>query len=230
MRNKKYWEKELGAKWTIKLASILRDPYMEKLMNFLDVQFAMHQILPSERKDLFKTFKLLPFDKIKCVIIVGPEFSFNPYYNGLPYSEKFINVHPNRALCTIESTLDVEYGFNANFDYSMEHLVEQGVFFFNTALSTTRINYFDHVRPWNKFTNAVIEVLSKELIGVPVIIWGDSFPAYKDYFKNQNVYHCEDPGKAALEYREWICSNFKEIDQELININGEHSTINWFEN
>ena len=72
--NKEYWMDQLGEGWTSKLRDTLRDPYMEKLMNFLSTEYAMNTVYP-KRENLFKAFKDCPWDKLKVVIVCKEPYS-----------------------------------------------------------------------------------------------------------------------------------------------------------
>ena len=57
MYGKSYWTEHLGEGWVEVLKPLLKDPYMEKLMNFLMVQYALEEVHPEDYKSLFKAFK-----------------------------------------------------------------------------------------------------------------------------------------------------------------------------
>ena len=74
--SKEFWVNQLGEGWTSKLRGILRDPYMEKLMKYIQIDYALNTVYP-EKKNLFRAFKACPFEKVK-IVILGQD----PYYNG----------------------------------------------------------------------------------------------------------------------------------------------------
>ena len=41
--SKEFWVNQLGEGWTSKLRGILRDPYMEKLMKYIQIQSQEHE-------------------------------------------------------------------------------------------------------------------------------------------------------------------------------------------
>ena len=74
--NKQFWVNKLGEGWALKLRDTLKDPYMQKLMEFLQTEYALNTVYP-EKKDVFKAFKACPWDDLK-IVILGQD----PYYNG----------------------------------------------------------------------------------------------------------------------------------------------------
>jgi uracil-DNA glycosylase len=228
MRNKAYWTEQLGEKWALNLKDILRDPYMNKLMDFVALEYAMRTIYPADQKDVFKSFKLCPWDDVK-VVIIGKEVGFHTGIFPLPYSDDYIHTFHNGSLNKISSCIEREYygGLNLDFDYSLEHWMQQGILFLNTAMTVERGKSGSHIKPWKKFYEAVIHQIKEYKPGTIFLLWGDEAMEQSDKLENQHVFSWESPHIASLERRDWNCPNFKQVDTLMEHLYGTGNTIKW---
>lgn len=228
MRNKAYWIDQLGEKWALNLKDILRDPYMDKLMDFITVEYAMNQIYPQYQEDVFNAFKMCPWNNVR-VVILGEEPHFTSGYEALAYSDKYIHAYHNGSLTKIRECIEKEYyeGFNLDFDYSLKPWARQGVLLLNRSL-TVRANLVEsHKKPWNKFFMSVIQSIIDYKPGTIFMIWGDQFDDIIPLLTNQHVFTWEHPRKALFEYRDWNCPNFKQVDKLMEHLYGDKIQISW---
>jgi len=228
MRNKQYWVEKLGEKWALNLKKILRDPYMEKLMNFVAVEYAMQTIYPIDQSKVFQSFKLCPWDNVR-IIIIGREPGYHTGIFPLPYSDSYIDSYHNGSLYKISSFIEEEYynGINFEFDYFFENWMKQGILFLNMSLTVKKEESGSHIRPWKKFHEAVIKSITDYKPGTIFFLWGEEAQYYADKLPNQHVFSWESPHIASLEKRDWKCPNFKQADKLIEHLYGTENKISW---
>jgi uracil DNA glycosylase len=107
-RTRQYWEKQLGEEWTSTLKDTLRDPYMDKLMNFISTEYAISNVFPINYEDLFLAFRLCSWDKIK-VVIIGEEPSRLTGTSSLAFGDSLIHSFTNPSLQKIQECIFDEY-------------------------------------------------------------------------------------------------------------------------
>lgn len=88
-RTKQYWVDKLGEEWAMRLKETLKSPYMDKLMNFLPMQYALQRVHPHEA-NIFKKLKQIPIEKIR-VVILTKEPGINASNFKLPYADSYID-------------------------------------------------------------------------------------------------------------------------------------------
>ena len=223
---KQFWTKELGLKWTLHLKDMLNTPYAEKLMGFINIEYAMANVKPS-RENLFKSFRLCPWENVK-VVIVGNEPHFVQDSNGLAYGAQFTSRFHTGELTNVATCIEKDYynGLNLDFDFSLESWAKQGVLLLNTSLSVRVPLKGSHKKPWGKFNSAVLNAINDYKPGTIFILWGKEARSLVPHIKDTNytlVYDC--PGEYYDKYRDWNCPNFKEADKILIDLYGE--SIKW---
>ena len=224
---KQFWTKELGAEWTMQLKETLRSPYIERLMGFLQTEYALNMVYPA-KEDVFKAFKLCPWDKLK-IVIMGQEPHLNGEANGLSYGDKNTVTFHTAVLGKIYDCIDREYHPDAlylDFDFTLEDWAKQGVFLLNTSLTTRAEKLNSHKKPWKKFISAVLNAINNYKPGTIFILWGKEAQLLIPYInKNNYILTYDHPVEYVSNFKDWHCPNFKEADKILIDLYGE--TINW---
>lgn len=228
-RNKAYWEKEIGVSWTKELTEILRDPYMNKLMDFVQIQYAMNTIYPIQKENIFNTFKLTSWDNLKVVIINDLQDSCNLIPNNLLFGEQHIHPHPNKSLMEIRSCLEKDYKkILLDFDTSLISWAKQGVLMLNQSLTFLENDYNSHLKPWNKFIQYVISHIAKNKPSTIFVLWGEYGKSFNFQLVNTNhVFSTESPIESIKKHQNWKSSNFKDVNILLNSLIGKEKKINW---
>lgn len=158
-------------------------PYYQKMSNFLEQEYQDKIIFPS-KENIFRCFKLCPYDKLK-VLIIGQD----PYYkkgqaNGLAFSvSKGIKLPP--SLKNIYQELHDDLGCQIAKHGELEKWAAQGVLLMNTCLSVEENKPLSHNKiGWDQFTLAIIKQVN--LIDRPLVIvlWGNNALKYERYLNN----------------------------------------------
>ena len=137
------------------------------------------KILPY-KENIFNAFKKCPYSKLKVIqISQDPYFNMKinkntgemePEANGLAFSvNEGLPVPPSlkNLIKEMQDDIGVEY---RSSDFS--NLASQGILFLNAALTVRQHMSNSHAKIWRKFTNWVIEQISKEKEGIVFILLG----------------------------------------------------------
>lgn len=221
---KQFWVDSLGKGWAMQLKDTLKSPYGNKLMEFLDVQYAMNKVYP--HKDyIFSPFKLCPWEDLKIVIIGdAPVTVGSP--NGLAYGNDENSMFFGPEVQKIYDCISKEYysdAINLEFDFTLRSWARQGVLMLNTSL--TRTNDTFHSKQWNKFINAVLNAINDHCPGTIFMLWGNYRNLKNSINKNNYVLEYDAIEDYIYTEKDWNCPNFKEANKILLNLNNE--VIKW---
>lgn len=228
-KNRVYWNELLGSEWTRALAPVLRDPYMEKLTGFIAIESAMNHVYPSE-DEIFKYFKLCPLENLKIVVMFKEPGIDSSIFPG-QLSDNYIDTYHHANLNSITDCIYRDYYLESeeNIFFPFEHCPDtwatQGVLILPTSLTTRMGNSGGHIKPWRKFTEAVINEIVENHPGTIFMLWGDEAIEYSKLLTNQHVFTWESPSAAVKANRDWHCNNFKSVDKLLNSLYGEKSNI-----
>lgn len=226
-RNKQFWEQQIGTKWTNVLTPLLRSEYVHELM--IKLRDAYDQKEPEifpKKLDLFKAFRLTPFEDVK-VIIIGQD----PYHNGRATGLAFANPiefhnKPSPALRRILKELP-----SLGSDCTLESWTKQGVLLLNTALTVERKNPGCHASIWSPFTAEVLRLMSENHSGLIFLLWGKHAQGLKKHINENLHYIIESEHPTAGVYSgnpQWDCNDcFIKTNTLLLGNNGVDAMIQW---
>jgi uracil-DNA glycosylase len=227
-KNKQYWIDKLGQGWAMALKDTLKSPYMDKLEEFLALEYATNKVQP-HGSNIYKYFKLCPREKLRMVIMFkepGVDTSIFPHNYSDSYIDELHNASLNKIFECIKEQYDDGNGLFLGFDHSFETWARQGVLILPTRL-TTRTGR-DHSKAWKTFVQAVIEDIKAYSPGTCFLLWGEEAQQYSEKLSyNQHVFSWESPVNAFKEDRPWECPNFKAVDKLLEYLHGKENNIQW---
>ncbi len=157
--------------WKQKLQSEFEKNYFIELTNFVKREYQSQQVFPPPSK-IFNAFDLCSFDKTR-VIILGQD----PYHDinqahGLCFSvPDGVRFPPSlqNIFKEIESDLDIKTPTSGN----LERWAKQGVLLLNATLTVRAHQAGSHQnKGWERFTDYVIQLLSKEKEHLVFLLWG----------------------------------------------------------
>jgi uracil DNA glycosylase len=209
--NKQYWLKELDS-WTYPLKDVLRSPYMDKLMNFVSLQYATQEIIPS-KKSLFRYFRMCQWQEVHVVVLVPSEATLVAYGNVI-YNGK---VHDYAEGPLISIIREVERrcynGLKLNFDYTLEDWGRQGILVLPLSLTYDKATGVAHKLQWNKFIQYVIQQLNDYRQGTIFLEWGTDLRLFKHW-----EFKAENPEVAFQKGYDWKF-DFPEVNKKLKELN-----------
>lgn len=182
-------------------------------------------------KDVFKAFKLCPYNKCR-VIFVGQD----PYpQRGVAQGVLFGNssdtpenkLSPSLQIIK-ESVINFEISHNLiTFDPSLESWAKQGILMINSALTTEVGKIGVHMMKWRPFMIAFLKQMSMTNPGIIYVLFGSQAQILEPYInKNNYVLKIEHPAYFARINKKMPYHIWKDINKILYDLYGEK--IEWF--
>lgn len=182
-------------------------------------------------KDVFKAFKLCPYNKCR-VIFVGQD----PYpQRGVAQGVLFGNssdtpedkLSPSLQVIK-ESVINFEIPHNLiTFDPTLESWAKQGILMINSALTTEVGKIGVHMMKWRPFMIAFLKQMSVLNPGIIYVLFGSQAQILEPYVnKNNYVLKIEHPAYFARTNKKMPYHIWKDINKILYDLHGER--IEWF--
>lgn len=182
-------------------------------------------------KDVFKAFKLCPYNKCR-VIFVGQD----PYpQRGVAQGVLFGNssdtpedkLSPSLQIIK-ESVINFEIPHNLiTFDPTLESWAKQGILMINSALTTEVGKIGVHMMKWRPFMVAFLKQMSMINPGIIYVLFGSQAQILEPYInKNNYVLKIEHPAYFARTNKKMPYHIWKDINKILYDLYGER--IEWF--
>lgn len=211
---------KLGDSWFEHLKGEFDKEYMTKLSEGLKKARAAKIIYPNP-DDIFKAFRLTPFEKIK-VVWLGQDPYHNGAANGLAFdcSEKEgDNLNPSWQ--KIMKQYDKEYPNHFAVDLldgNLKRWAEQGVFLLNVSLTVPRGEPGKHLKHWEPFTSKVLQLLLEDQTPKVFVCLGSWAKGIAQYVvPPHGLAEYEHPAAASYKGRDWNAEGiFEKINDFLI--------------
>jgi uracil-DNA glycosylase len=159
--------------WKAALTEEFEKPYFAEIRRFLQEEKAAGKIIYPPGSLIFNAFNSTPFEKVRVVILGQDPYHGASQAHGLCFSVQH-GVKPPPSLVNIYKELKDDVGFEIPKHGNLQKWTEQGVFLLNAMLTVEANQPASHQKKgWEKFTNAVIQKLSKERNGLIFILWGN---------------------------------------------------------
>jgi uracil-DNA glycosylase len=159
--------------WKKALQDEFQKPYFSEIKAFLIKEKEASKTVYPPGNLIFNAFNMVPFDKIKVVIIGQDPYHGEGEAHGLSFSvPKGVKIPPSLRNIYKELTNDIP-GFTAPKHGCLEEWAYQGVFLLNAFLTVVAKEPKSHEKiGWEKFTDAIIRKISEERNGVVFMFWG----------------------------------------------------------
>lgn len=199
---------------------VLREKYHYAIKNSI--------VLPPP-KLVFNAFNLVPFDKVK-IVILGQDPYHNieagiPQANGLAFSVS-PHITPPPSLKNIFKEINRDLGLPIPSSGDLTKWATQGVLLLNSLLSVEYKKALSHSSfGWETFTNRVIEILSLRREKLIFMLWGNYAKNKKHLIDTSRHYVLESPHPSPLARGFVGCGHFGEANRILAH-NGL-SSIDW---
>lgn len=159
--------------WKEKLADEFEQPYFKELSEFVRKEYQDEKVYPPP-KYVFRAFELCPFNEVKVVILGQDPYHGPRQANGLSFAVND-DVPLPPSLQNIFKEIESDLGEplkHTNGD--LERWAKQGVLLLNATLTVrARIAGSHQGKGWERFTDAVIRVLSEEREHLVFMLWGN---------------------------------------------------------
>ncbi len=170
--------------WKHRLNGEFQQPYFKQLTDFVRNEYRQYRVYPPGPL-IFNAFNLCPFDSVKVVIIGQDPYHEPGQAQGLAFSvPDGVRIPP--SLVNIYKEIKDDTGNDIPLSGDLTRWVRQGVFLLNATLTVREHQAGSHQRQgWERFTDAVIKVVSDEKEHVAFILWG-SYAQSKMQLINQS--------------------------------------------
>lgn len=213
--------------WKAILKDEFEKPYFKNLVEFVRKEYASTTCFPPG-KQIFSAFNHTPFDEVKVVIIGQDPYHGPGQAHGLCFSVgKEVAMPP--SLKNIFEEIRTDVGTAIPNNGNLQRWADQGVLLLNATLTVRAHQAGSHQnKGWEKFTDAVIEKLSREREGLVFMLWGG--PAKKKGAKVDSSKHLVltsgHPSPLAANRGYWFGNKHFSKANEFLKEKGE-VPINW---
>lgn len=161
----------LESSWLTLLEDQFEQPYFKQIKEFLLNEKKSATVYPPSAR-IFAALDFCPISETK-VIIIGQDPYHNPgQAHGLSFSVPF-GVMPPPSLVNIFKELKDDLGVSIPSHGNLESWAKQGVLLLNASLTVRAHQAASHSEiGWQKFTDTIIERLSKEKENLVFLLWG----------------------------------------------------------
>ncbi len=163
---------QLPPDWHASLDATLRQPWMDALRDFLrEEKAAGHPVYPPGNQ-IFAAFNATPLSAVRVVILGQDPYHGPGQAHGLSFSVPPGQRQPP-SLQNIFRELHQDLGILPPPHGDLRSWAGQGVLLLNSVLTVRAGEAASHQgRGWERFTDAVIEVLNREREGLVFMLWG----------------------------------------------------------
>lgn len=202
--------------------NILRDEfsktYFLNIVNHLRMEKASGKIIYPPGQLMFNAFNLVPFDKVKVVIIGQDPYHGEGQAHGLCFSVQN-GIKPPPSLVNIFKELHDDIGLQIPASGNLENWARQGVMLLNASLTVRKNEPMSHSKiGWSQFTDMVIRKLSSEREHLVFILWG-KFAQEKQELIDETkhlVLKASHPSPYSANQGFFGCKHFSKTNQYLV--------------
>ena len=216
----------MKSSWRDKLQNEFNQDYYKNLILFLREEEKVYTLFPP-KKERFTAYNTTPFDKVKVVILGQDPYHGEGQAHGLSFSVKGEQKLPP-SLVNIYKELVDDIGCTMPQSGELSTWAEQGVFLLNTVLSVRKSEAGSHQkRGWETFTDATIELLSREKEHLVFILWGKPAQSKEKLIDTSKHLVLKAPHPSPLSsYRGFFGSKPFSKTNHYLEVNGKEA-IDW---
>lgn len=162
----------MESSWKQALADHLVGESFQKLRDFLKQKQQAGEVIYPVGQLIFNAFELTPLSQVKVVILGQDPYHGPRQANGLAFSvQRSIPIPP--SLRNVFHELSTDLGLKPSAHGDLTYWAKQGVLLLNSVLTVAAGQPTSHQgQGWEKFTDAVIDVLNDQTERTVFILWG----------------------------------------------------------
>ena len=158
------------------------------ILSKLEIEYRRKPICPMQG-DVFKAFKLCPYDNLKVVMLGQDPYPQKGVATGLLFGNKKEideeNLSPSLQIVK-EAVINFEIPHKSIiFDQTLESWARQGILMINTALTVEMNRIGSHVMLWRPFVANLLKKLSENKTGIIYVLFGKQAQTFKPYINKQ---------------------------------------------
>ncbi|WP_339653869.1 uracil-DNA glycosylase [uncultured Maribacter sp.] len=217
---------DIHPSWKQHLQEEFDKPYIIKLTEFVNQEYAQHRCYPSY-SNIFSAFNHSTFDKTKVVIIGQDPYHGATQANGLCFSVQEGIKHPP-SLINIFKEIQSDIGAAYPESGNLKRWADQGVLLLNATLTVRENEPGSHQKKgWEKFTDVVISKLSEKRTDIVFMLWG-GFAKKKEKLIDSNKHHIltsGHPSPLSANRGYWFNNKHFSNCNKILNGSGNKSII-----
>ena len=217
---------DISDSWYSFLEEEFEKDYFEKLADIIREKYKMSIVYPHPSK-IFNAFNLTPLYNVKVVVIGQDPYHGPSQAHGLCFSvEKEVEIPPSlkNIYKELKSDMKIEPPTHGN----LQKWATQGVLLLNSVLTVNAgIANSHRGYGWEKFTQSVIEKLSKNKSNLVFILWGKNAQEKEDIINSEKHLILKAPHPSPLSaYNGFFgCKHFSKANDYLKK--NCHESIKW---
>ena len=176
---------DIESSWYNLLENEFEKGYFTKLREFVKNEYSNKIIFPPA-KLIFNAFNLTPVEKVKVIIIGQDPYHGEGQAHGLSFSvPKGIKTPP--SLLNIYKELKSDIDKDIPNHGLLEDWANQGILLLNSVLTVKSGKANSHKNVgWEKFTESVIDLISREKNNLVFLLWGNYAHKKEDFIYPNN--------------------------------------------
>ena len=161
---------------------------LESVLSKLGPEYKRKPICPAQ-SDVFKAFKVCPYDKLKVVMLSQDPYPQKGVATGILFGNKEgtkdKDLSPSLQIVK-EAAINFEIPHNCIiFDPTLESWAKQGILMINSALTVEMNKIGSHVMLWRPFIASLLKKLSENDTGIIYVLFGKQAQTFKPYINKQ---------------------------------------------
>ena len=161
---------------------------LESVLSKLGPEYKRKPICPAQ-SDVFKAFKVCPYDKLKVVMLGQDPYPQKGVATGILFGNKEgtrdKDLSPSLQIIK-EAAINFEIPHNCIiFDPTLESWAKQGILMINSALTVEMNKIGSHVMLWRPFIASLLKKLSENDTGIIYVLFGKQAQTFKPYINKQ---------------------------------------------
>ena len=161
---------------------------LESVLSKLGPEYKRKPICPAQ-SDVFKAFKVCPYDKLKVVMLGQDPYPQKGVATGILFGNKEgtrdKDLSPSLQIVK-EAAINFEIPHNCIiFDPTLESWAKQGILMINSALTVEMNKIGSHVMLWRPFIASLLKKLSENDTGIIYVLFGKQAQTFKPYINKQ---------------------------------------------
>lgn len=163
--------------WKAALEEEFAKDYYRELSRFVESEYAERECYPP-KDNIFEAFRVTPLERTKVVILGQDPYPNRGQAHGLAFSiAKRMTLPP--SLRNIYNEIEREYSvWLDRSSGDLSRWAREGVFLLNSVLTHAAGDKKRHFnRGWERFTDAVVNILSSKRENLVFMLWGSTAAA-----------------------------------------------------
>ncbi len=164
---------KIAKSWYELLKDEFEKPYYKQLQNFLIDEYSHYTIYP-ESQNVFNALNLVPYERVRVVIIGQDPYHEPNQAHGLCFSvQAGVDIPP--SLQNIYKEIHADLGLPIPNTGDLTPWARQGVLLLNSVLTVRKGVANSHKgKGWEQFTSAIISKLNEREKPIVFLLWGNN--------------------------------------------------------